>query len=114
MCTVSWLYHPGGYQLFCNRDEKHHRLPALPPLSCVHRGMQYVAPVDGDAGGTWLAVNEAGLTLCLLNGNTPAPPEQNEPPPVTSKAVGEGFAVTVTLPVIKVVQPGEGLVATTV
>ncbi len=26
-----------------------------------------MAPVDGEAGGTWLAVNEFGLTLALLN-----------------------------------------------
>jgi hypothetical protein len=26
-----------------------------------------VAPLDGLAGGTWLATNDAGVTLCLLN-----------------------------------------------
>jgi hypothetical protein len=32
-----------------------------------------VAPVDGDFGGTWIAVNEFGLALCLLNATGDAP-----------------------------------------
>jgi len=27
-----------------------------------------VAPIDGDFGGTWIAANEFGISLCLLNG----------------------------------------------
>lgn len=68
MCTVSWLHEAGGYQLLCNRDEKKTRKPALAPQAQVRDGIRYVAPRDGDFGGTWIATNERGMTLCLLNG----------------------------------------------
>ena len=67
MCTVSWLARADGYELFCNRDERPARKVALPPAFGVTRGVRFVAPTDGEAGGTWLGVNEHGLTLCLLN-----------------------------------------------
>lgn len=68
MCTVSWLHQRDGYQLFFNRDEKHSRLAASPVQVRLSNGVRYLAPADGDYGGTWLAVNEFGLTLALLNG----------------------------------------------
>src|SRR5215467_582120 len=68
MCTVSWIHEPGGYQLFCNRDEKRIRGIAAPPRLAVRDGVQFLAPVDADFGGTWIATNEFGLSLCLLNG----------------------------------------------
>src|SRR5215471_17543150 len=68
MCTVSWIYEPAGYQLFCNRDEKLTRGKAEPPRYAVRDGVQFLAPVDADFGGTWIATNEFGLSLCLLNG----------------------------------------------
>jgi uncharacterized protein with NRDE domain len=67
MCTVSWLRRAGGYELFCNRDERHTRSTAAPPSVSETRGVRFVAPTDGDHGGSWIGVNEAGLTLCLLN-----------------------------------------------
>ena len=68
MCTVSWLRHDAcGYELFCNRDERLTRKAASSPAVCVRSGVRYVAPVDGDFGGSWVGVNEFGLTLCLLN-----------------------------------------------
>jgi hypothetical protein len=71
MCTVSWIHQPNGYQLFCNRDEKLTRKAAGPPELLSRDGVRYVSPVDGDAGGTWIATNEFGLSLCLLNGRPP-------------------------------------------
>lgn len=68
MCTVSWVHESGGYQLLCNRDEKRTRLSAAPPTVIVRDGVRYIAPRDGDHGGTWIATNERGMTLCLLNG----------------------------------------------
>jgi hypothetical protein len=68
MCTVTWLHEEGGYHLFCNRDEKLTRKPALPPRLGVRAGVCYLAPIDGDFGGTWIATNEFGLSVCLLNG----------------------------------------------
>jgi hypothetical protein len=70
MCTVSWLRQPGGYHLFCNRDEKRTRGIALPPRVVERDGLRYIAPVDADSGGTWIAVNEHAVTLCLLNGGS--------------------------------------------
>ncbi|MCW5980395.1 MAG: NRDE family protein [Bryobacteraceae bacterium] len=68
MCTVSWLHCDGGYELFCNRDEKRTRGPAGAPERRESGGVRYLAPVDRDYGGTWIGANEHGLTLCLLNG----------------------------------------------
>ena len=75
MCTVSWLRRPidsaeanvGAYELFFNRDELKTRKPALPPRLKTIDGVKMLTPEDGDAGGTWMAVNEYGLTVCLLN-----------------------------------------------
>ncbi len=67
MCTVTWLRTSDGYSLFSNRDEKKTRRPARPPAMMVRNGVRYCAPIDGDHGGTWIAVNEFGLSLCLLN-----------------------------------------------
>jgi hypothetical protein len=73
MCTVSWIHQPNGYQLFCNRDEKLTRKAAGPPAVLSRDGIRFVSPVDGDAGGTWIATNEFGLSLCLLNGRPSHP-----------------------------------------
>jgi hypothetical protein len=54
--------------LFCNRDEKLTRGKAAPPGHGVRDGVRFLAPVDADFGGTWIAANEFGLSLCLLNG----------------------------------------------
>ena len=75
MCTVSWIYQDAGYHLFCNRDEKHTRRPALKAQLLTRGGMRFVAPIDGDFGGTWIAVNELGLSLALVN-RGPASPAQ--------------------------------------
>lgn len=67
MCTVSWLTGPDGYTLCFNRDERFTRAPAVPPALRARDGVRFLAPLDGDAGGTWFSVNEFGLTLGLLN-----------------------------------------------
>jgi len=68
MCTVSWIHDKDGYQLLCNRDEKLTRKPALEPRLAVRNGTRLLAPVDGNFGGTWIATNEFGVSVCLLNG----------------------------------------------
>jgi hypothetical protein len=67
MCTVSWLRQAEGYMLLCNRDERHTRKQASGPRVGNVRGVSFVAPVDGDHGGSWIGANQFGLTLCLLN-----------------------------------------------
>ncbi|HEU4829353.1 MAG TPA: hypothetical protein VFT04_09160 [Gemmatimonadales bacterium] len=67
MCTLSWLPRPGGHVFWHGRDERTTRLPGEAP-SLVRRGtLDAIAPRDGDAGGTWVGVNELGLTLGLAN-----------------------------------------------
>jgi Transport and Golgi organisation 2 len=67
MCTVTWMRNREGYTLFCNRDERDTRKPAAGPCIRELHGVSFVAPVDGDHGGSWIGVNQFGLTLCLLN-----------------------------------------------
>jgi hypothetical protein len=67
VCTVSWFHQADGYQLFGNRDERRTRQPALAPRIRARRGVRFIAPVDGDGGGSWIGVNHFGLALCLLN-----------------------------------------------
>ena len=68
MCTVTWTARADGYHLLCNRDELHTRRPALAPHILERGGVRYIAPLDSEFGGTWIAVNEFGMSLCLLNG----------------------------------------------
>ncbi|HEU5153712.1 MAG TPA: NRDE family protein [Gemmatimonadales bacterium] len=67
MCTLSWLPVHGGYGLFFNRDESRLRGPEVP--AGVHRwdSVALVAPLDSDQGGTWIAANEFGVTVAVLN-----------------------------------------------
>ncbi len=67
MCTVTWWSQPLKYDLFFNRDELKTRKPAYPPEVCKLNGVNYIAPKDGDFSGTWIFVNQYGLTLSLLN-----------------------------------------------
>ena len=69
MCTVSWVHRQGGYHLLSNRDEKLTRGRAFIPAVIVRGGVRFIAPVDADFGGTWLAANEFGVSICLLNGD---------------------------------------------
>ena len=72
MCTVTWLGTEDGYELFFNRDEKRTRGHAAPPAVKERNAIHYLAPSDTTAGGTWIGVNESGLTVCILN-HHPAP-----------------------------------------
>jgi Transport and Golgi organisation 2 len=67
MCTVSCLHNANGYELFCNRDERKTRPAAWPPRVRELHGVRFIAPIDAQHGGSWIAVNEFGTTFCLLN-----------------------------------------------
>lgn len=67
MCTVSWRPDPLGYTLCFNRDERFTRAPGLPPEVREAGGVEFIAPIDGNFGGTWLATNAFGLTLGITN-----------------------------------------------
>ncbi len=67
MCTVSWLPDRFGYSLCFNRDERLTRAPALPPAVRESAGVSFIAPRDGNFGGTWIAANTFGLSLGVVN-----------------------------------------------
>jgi hypothetical protein len=67
VCTASWLSRAGTLHLFFNRDELRSREAARPPRLQRADGVRWVAPADGRAGGTWIAVSEHGLAVALLN-----------------------------------------------
>jgi hypothetical protein len=67
MCTLSWRVCGTGYQIFFNRDERLSRARAKPPTQQRSGSLAYLAPQDADAGGTWIAVNQRGMSLALLN-----------------------------------------------
>ena len=73
MCTVTWHREREGYHLLFSRDERRTRLEAIGPR--IHEGpaydgrrVRFIMAEDGDAGGTWVAVNAHGLTVGVLNG----------------------------------------------
>jgi hypothetical protein len=72
MCTATWLRTDDGYEVFFNRDELRTRRPAEPPGIVLRYRVRIVAPIDGDAGGTWLGANEHGVTIGVANGRARA------------------------------------------
>ena len=55
--------------MWFNRDEQRTRAPEIAPhaVAVTEAGAEYWAPRDGARGGTWLAVNRAGLSVAVLN-----------------------------------------------
>jgi hypothetical protein len=69
MCTVTLIPTQDTLRLACNRDELRSRPAALPPRIEQFGQRRAVLPIDPTSGGTWVAVNDAGLALTLLNVN---------------------------------------------
>lgn len=68
-----------GYRIVCNRDESRDRAPAgVPKWRAIerqdHDAGRAIWPRDMQAGGTWIAAGQHGLSLCLLNLNLEPPP----------------------------------------
>lgn len=79
MCTVTIVpmgERSGGIRMACNRDELRTRPLALPPQRRTAGNRQFLAPIDPVSDGTWVAANDAGLLMTLLNAN-PAKDDQN-------------------------------------
>jgi len=73
VCTLTFCNAGDGdgarYEAWFNRDERRTRGPERPPSEArTDDGVRYLAPTDSDAGGTWIAANEFGFTVALLNG----------------------------------------------
>lgn len=66
MCTLTLIPEAQGYTLTMNRDEFKSRAEA--GLRQHREGsVEASFPVDGVAGGTWVGVNDRGVSLALLN-----------------------------------------------
>ena len=68
MCFVVYIPNQDGFLLGSNRDEHAGRKPALPPREISLPGGSMLMPVDGKAGGTWMALRNDGVAMVLLNG----------------------------------------------
>jgi hypothetical protein len=51
----------------CNRDERVTRPMAIAPQRVTADSVGALYPVDPQSGGTWVGVNDAGVTIALLN-----------------------------------------------
>lgn len=71
MCTVTIvpLGPRPGFRLACNRDESRLRPAAGAPRRIAGGERAALAPRDPQGGGTWIAVNDAGVAMALLNRN---------------------------------------------
>lgn len=70
MCTLSFVPTENGYCAAMNRDEHLERETALPPRLLRGGNLMAIYPQEA-SGGTWIASNECGITLALLNWNLP-------------------------------------------
>jgi hypothetical protein len=64
MCTVTFSPRQTGYALAMNRDEQLTRAAGLPPARKILNGL--LCPSEPD-GGTWIAVNQHGVSFALIN-----------------------------------------------
>lgn len=77
MCTIAWLPRADGFTLWHSRDERRSRGVALPPLVEHAKGIGWISPRDSDSGGTWVGVNNAGVSVGIANlfvDGRPVPP----------------------------------------
>lgn len=66
MCTVTFIARKRGYALGMNRDEKLTRVLGLPPAERRIENCRVIFPSE-PGGGTWIALNETGVTFALIN-----------------------------------------------
>jgi uncharacterized protein with NRDE domain len=68
MCTVTYIPTNDKYFISSNRDEKNSRSKAIAPTVYEINQRKIIFPKDGDAGGSWIALQENGNAAVLLNG----------------------------------------------
>jgi hypothetical protein len=81
MCTVTIIRTNAGARLACNRDEQRARPMARPPVLRRFEERRAILPVDPQSDGTWIAVNDAGLAMTVLNVNMAAGAQLRFRPP---------------------------------
>lgn len=89
MCTLTINFEGRRTRAVFSRDELKERAPGLAPRWAKFGDVRAIGPVDGHAGGTWIAANEHGMVLCLLNANPPGP----TPPLDPARSVSRGLIV---------------------
>lgn len=77
MCTVSLVDAGDRLRVLCNRDERHARAEARPPVVRRTAAGLSMFPIDPQGGGTWIAANDAGLVVAVLNGDGPPLPSSH-------------------------------------
>ena len=87
MCTASWARNSECVQFFFNRDERHSRKPGEAPQIATSRDVNFISPIDGDFGGTWIGVNEYACIFALLNFYP------NPAPPLPANKISRGFII---------------------
>lgn len=71
MCTFSFVPTKDGYYAAMNRDERLTRRKASVPSTFQSGDLLAIYPFE-EGGGTWIACNQHGVTLALLNWNLAA------------------------------------------
>lgn len=72
MCTLTIIRVGDALTLTMNRDDAPARAEASPRV-WDDGACRFAAPIDLEAGGTWIGVNAAGVAACLLNRYDDAP-----------------------------------------
>lgn len=67
MCSFSWRDFGESISIAFNRDESITRAKAIVPKVYSRDGKSFIMPLDPDAGGSWICVNQSGLVFALLN-----------------------------------------------
>lgn len=93
MCTLTVLpLADARSRLAFNRDEQRSRPVGLPPQWRRHGDHSALFPVDPVSDGTWIAVNDAGLVLALLNAMpTTAVPSRGRSPETSRGTIIPGL-----------------------
>jgi len=68
MCTVTFIPREEGFYVAMNRDERNARPRAISPAVFEQGSAKSIYPLDSE-GGTWIAANDRGIALTLLNWN---------------------------------------------
>jgi len=69
MCTVTFIPDGrNGYVLTSSRDEKISRPHATQPIIKDYTNYKLLYPRDPKGGGTWIASDNSGRSVCLFNG----------------------------------------------
>ena len=71
MCTVTVYRSESEILATMNRDEVLTRAAESAPRIHDASGASWLAPDDGEKGGTWMGANSSGVVACLLNAYLP-------------------------------------------